>query len=47
MHHRLKDAALSAVLMILINPAPVLGQQKPAEPPPMPVRAVIGDSAKR
>ena len=40
MHHWLKYAALSAVLMILINPAPVPGQQKSAEPPPMPVRAV-------
>lgn len=38
MHHWLKYAALSAVLIVLINPVPVLSQPKSAEPPPMPVR---------
>jgi membrane fusion protein (multidrug efflux system) len=41
MHHRLKDAALSAVLILFINPIPVLGQQKPAELPLPPVRAAM------
>ncbi|MFZ1829782.1 MAG: efflux RND transporter periplasmic adaptor subunit [Candidatus Competibacteraceae bacterium] len=41
MHHRLKDAALSAVLILFINPIPVLGQQKPAEPPLLPVRTAM------
>lgn len=38
MHSWLKYAALSVALVVLIHPVPVLGQQKSAEPPPMPVK---------
>jgi membrane fusion protein (multidrug efflux system) len=38
MHHWLKQAALSAALVVFINPTLVLSQQKPGESPPMPVK---------
>jgi membrane fusion protein (multidrug efflux system) len=38
MHPWLKQAALSAALVIFIHPALVLGQQKSGESPPMPVK---------
>jgi membrane fusion protein (multidrug efflux system) len=39
MHPWLKPAALSAALVIFIHPAPIFGQQKSGESPPMSVKA--------
>ncbi len=39
MHHTLKSTARIAAFVLLVGPVPVLAQQKPPEPPPLPIKA--------
>ena len=39
MHHTLKSTARIAAFVLLVGPVPILAQQKPPEPPPLPIKA--------